>query len=244
MEMSSFTKKCLPQNATQTSQPDGTKYNNNNPKAEDSQHRGYNGFVPIQNSYMQPSPVMAAPSMHFVPMNLQPLSQSIETLPNINGQTNFVPEVMLPNGMNMRPVGLLNGELLYKVTAPPNIAAPLPANAPKIKKKTKKIDDQVEDQTYVKKPLNAFMLFSKEHRQDVKAKSSSTNIAVINETLGKMWHLLPDKEKAKYFEKADEERRRHSQQHPDWSCRHNYGKKKYDKRRRTKATAALSSQIL
>ncbi|XP_049582099.1 transcription factor 7-like isoform X2 [Syngnathus scovelli] len=208
MEMPGFTSKCLPQNAAQPSRPDGP-------------------------SYIQPTPVMAAPSMHFVPMthqNLQPLPQTIETLSHIHGQTNFVPEVLLPNGMNMRPVGLLNGELLYKVTAPPNIAAPLPANIPKIKKKPKKVGDQVTEQTYVKKPLNAFMLFSKEHRQAVKAKSSSTNIAVINETLGKMWHLLPDKEKAKYYEQAEEERRLHAQQHPDWSCRHNYGKKRYNKR--------------
>ncbi|XP_057705313.1 transcription factor 7-like 2 isoform X2 [Corythoichthys intestinalis] len=219
--MSSFTN-CHPQNAAQSSRPDGA-------------------------SYMQLSPVMAAPSMHFVPMNhqnLQPLSQSIETIAHIHGQTNFVPEVMLPNGMNMRPVGLLNGELLYKVTAPSTIAAPLPANVPKLKKKTKKMDDQVKDQAYVKKPLNAFMLFSKEHRQAVKAKSASTNIAVINESLGKMWHLLTDKEKAKYYEKADEERRRHAQQHPDWSCRHNYGKKKYHKRSKESATAAPASEIV
>ncbi|XP_049582098.1 transcription factor 7-like isoform X1 [Syngnathus scovelli] len=232
MEMPGFTSKCLPQNAAQPSRPDGPRYNTN-PQAVSSQHRDHNGFVPIQNSYIQPTPVMAAPSMHFVPMthqNLQPLPQTIETLSHIHGQTNFVPEVLLPNGMNMRPVGLLNGELLYKVTAPPNIAAPLPANIPKIKKKPKKVGDQVTEQTYVKKPLNAFMLFSKEHRQAVKAKSSSTNIAVINETLGKMWHLLPDKEKAKYYEQAEEERRLHAQQHPDWSCRHNYGKKRYNKR--------------
>lgn len=54
------------------------------------------------------------------------------------------------------------------------------------RKKSKKVEEQVTEQTYVKKPLNAFMLFSKEHRQAVKAKSASTNIAVINETLGKM----------------------------------------------------------
>lgn len=54
------------------------------------------------------------------------------------------------------------------------------------RKKPKKVDDQYTEQTYVKKPLNAFMLFSKEHRQAVKDRSASTNIAVINETLGKM----------------------------------------------------------
>ncbi|XP_054650643.1 lymphoid enhancer-binding factor 1-like isoform X2 [Dunckerocampus dactyliophorus] len=230
MEMPGFTSKCLPHNPAQPTRPAGPRYNNNNHQAVGSQQRG---FVPIQNSYMQPNPVMAAPSMHFVPMshqNLQPLPPSIETLAHVHGQTNFVPEVMLPNGMNMRPVGLLNGELLYKVTAPSNITPPLPANIPKIKKKTKKVDDHYTEQTYVKKPLNAFMLFSKEHRQAVKDRSSSTNIAVINETLGKMWHLLPEKEKAKYYEQAEEERRLHAQQHPDWSCRHNYGKKRYNKR--------------
>ncbi|XP_077464852.1 transcription factor 7-like 1 [Stigmatopora argus] len=178
-----------------------------------------------------PSPVMLSPSMHFVlmnPQNLQSPSQNLDTLTHIRGQTNFVPEVMLPNGMNMRPVGLLNGELLYKVTAPS--VAPLPADVPKIKVKTPKVDDRrPAKQTYVKKPLNAFMLFSKEHRKAVKAKSPSTNTAVINETLGKMWNLLADKEKAKYYKQAEEERKLHAQQHPDWSCSHNYGKRRYRK---------------
>ncbi|XP_061781936.1 transcription factor 7-like 1-A isoform X2 [Nerophis lumbriciformis] len=246
-DMSGFTANHLPPNAALPSRTAPPVYNTN-PRPV-GQSRGYNGFIPIQNSYvplqntfLQPNPMMALHSMHFVPMghqNIQPLPQNIETRSHIPGQTNFVPEVMLPNGMKMCPVGLLNGELLYKVTAPSNFTPPLPPTVPKTKKKFKKVDEPYTEQTYVKKPLNAFMLFSKEHRQAVKERSTSMNIAVINETLGKMWHLLPEEEKAKYYVLAEKEKRLHSQQHPDWSCRHNYGKKRYNKRIRDLTTGSV-----
>ncbi|XP_019741470.1 transcription factor 7-like 1 isoform X2 [Hippocampus comes] len=247
-DMSGFTSNRIPPNAALPSRT-ATPVFSANPRPV-GQSLGFNGFIPLQNSYvplqngfLQPNPVMAPPSMHFVPMshqNIQPITQNIEARPHIPGQTNFVPEVMLPNGMKMCPVGLLNGELLYKVTTA-NFTAPLPPTISKPKKKPKKVDDQYTEQTYVKKPLNAFMLFSKEHRQAVKDRSASTNIAVINETLGKMWHLLPEEEKAKFYELAEKEKRLHSQQHPDWSCRHNYGKKRYNKRIRDLTTGSVQA---
>ncbi|XP_077397567.1 uncharacterized protein LOC144033391 isoform X2 [Festucalex cinctus] len=218
MEMSGFTSKGLPQNPAQ---PSGSRYSTN-PQPVASQSRAFNGFIPIHNCYMQANSMMVSPRMQFIPMThqtVQPHPQNTEALTQVFDQTNFVPEVMLPNGMNMRPVGLLNGELLYKVTAP-NYATPLPPTIPRIKKMNKKTD-----QTYVKKPPNAFMLFMKEHRQAVRHHSHLKNSADINKILGRMWHLLPPKEKAKYYELADKVKRLHSQQHPDWSWRHNYGKK-------------------
>nr|XP_057935530.1 transcription factor 7-like 1 [Doryrhamphus excisus] len=238
MDISGFTSKCLPQNSAQ---PVGPRYNTN-PQPVTNQNRAFNGFVPIQNCYMQSSSMMATPSMHFIPMshhNLQPRGQqNTEILPQIYDQTNFVPEVMLPNGMNMRPVGLLNGELLYKVTAP-NYTAPLPPTIPRIKKKNRKVD-----QTYVKKPPNAFMLFMKEHRQAVKHHSHLRNSADINKILGRMWHLLAKEEKAKYYELADKVKRMHSQQHPDWSWRHNYGKKEDYKHMRDTDVNSLQAALV
>ncbi|XP_061781941.1 transcription factor 7-like 1-B isoform X2 [Nerophis lumbriciformis] len=153
-------------------------------------------------------------------------------------KANFVPEVTLPNGMNMRPVGLLNGELLYKVTAP-NYTAPLPPTIPRIKKKNRKVDE-----TYVKKPPNAFMLFMKEHRQAVKHHSHLRNSADINKILGRMWHLLSKEEKAKYYDLADKVKRMHSQQHPDWSWRHNYGKKEDFKHTRDTEANSLQAALV
>nr|XP_057935176.1 rap1 GTPase-activating protein 2-like isoform X2 [Doryrhamphus excisus] len=139
--MSGFTSNHLPPNAALPSRTAAPVFNTN-PRPV-GQSRGYNGFIPIQNSYvplqntfLQPNPMMAPHSMHFVPMghqNIQPLPQNIETRSHIPGQTNFVPEVMLPNGMKMCPVGLLNGELLYKVTTPSNFTPPLPPPIPKAK---------------------------------------------------------------------------------------------------------------
>ncbi|XP_061775464.1 transcription factor 7-like 1-A [Nerophis ophidion] len=237
MDLSRFTSKCLPQNSAQAAGPRYTT----NPQTISNQSRAFNGFIPIQNCYMQSSSMMATSSMHFVPMNhqnVQARPQNTEILPQIYNQANFVPEVTLPNGMNMRPVGLLNGELLYKVTAP-NYTAPLPPTIPRIKKKNRKVDE-----TYVKKPPNAFMLFMKEHRQAVKHHSHLRNSADINKILGRMWHLLSKEEKAKYYDLADKVKRMHSQQHPDWSWRHNYGKKEDFKHTRDTEANSLQAALV
>ncbi|KAM9837385.1 uncharacterized protein ACBR49_018085 [Aulostomus maculatus] len=123
------------------------------------------------------------------------------------------------------------GEVVYKVAAP-STSAILPPNT-STSKERKAEDQQDEDRPYIKRPPNAFMLYVKEHRQKVMAELNIRNNAEVNAVLGQRWKSLTQAEKAKYYQLADAESQLHAQQHPDWSGRDNYGKKK---KRRTAAT--------
>ncbi|RVE64437.1 hypothetical protein OJAV_G00126000 [Oryzias javanicus] len=127
----------------------------------------------------------------------------------------------------LQPVRLINGQVVFKSLNPvylaPNPAAPL-MNCCSFRTK-RATEQQFRSQPYIKKPPNAFMLFLKEQRATVPAELKS-NSSAVNKLLGEKWSLLSEEQKAKYFNQADEEKRLHAQQHPDWSSSDNYGKKK------------------
>ncbi|XP_041852911.1 lymphoid enhancer-binding factor 1-like [Melanotaenia boesemani] len=85
----------------------------------------------------------------------------------------------------------------------------------------RKRDDDSEP-PYVKKPPNAFMLFLKEQRASVVAELGHTGSAAVNTILGERWKSLSTEQQAKYYQEADSARRRHEQQHPQWSSSDNY----------------------
>ncbi|XP_075255177.1 uncharacterized protein LOC142347900 isoform X2 [Convolutriloba macropyga] len=85
---------------------------------------------------------------------------------------------------------------------------------------------------YVKKPLNAFMLFMKENREKVMQESTLKESAAINQILGRKWHQLDRTEQAKYYEMARRERAIHLKLYPGWSARDNYAMGKHRKKRK------------
>ncbi|XP_075242986.1 uncharacterized protein LOC142337556 isoform X2 [Convolutriloba macropyga] len=85
---------------------------------------------------------------------------------------------------------------------------------------------------YVKKPLNAFMLFMKENREKVMQESTLKESAAINQILGRKWHQLEKTEQNRYYEMAKNERLAHQRLHPAWSARDNYATSKHRKRRK------------
>ncbi|XP_076326604.1 protein pangolin, isoforms A/H/I/S-like isoform X2 [Tachypleus tridentatus] len=90
---------------------------------------------------------------------------------------------------------------------------------------------------YVKKPLNAFMLYMKEMRDKVVAECTLKESAAINQILGKRWHNLAREEQSKYYEMARKERQLHMQLYPGWSARENYAlNKKKKKKNNNKST--------
>ncbi|KAL7374158.1 hypothetical protein ABVT39_022960 [Epinephelus coioides] len=109
--------------------------------------------------------------------------------------------------------------------------------------KRKREKEQTNEQPYVKKPPNAFMLFMKEHRANVGTELQGRGSAAINTVLGQIWNSLTKEEQAKYYHQAETERVLHAQRHPEWSPSDKYGKKR--KRERSKAptrTDASASQ--
>ncbi|KAK7907786.1 hypothetical protein WMY93_016398 [Mugilogobius chulae] len=91
----------------------------------------------------------------------------------------------------------------------------------------RKLDDteEGEDKPYIKKPLNAFMIFRAEQRQKVMRDLHITDSAKVNAELGLRWKMLSGQEKAPYFEQAEREKAAHKAMYPGWSAKNNLRKK-------------------
>ncbi|TWW75539.1 Transcription factor, partial [Takifugu flavidus] len=75
---------------------------------------------------------------------------------------------------------------------------------------------------YIKKPLNAFMLYKKEQWPLITAQQETRKSNVINMLLGQKWKALPKEEQTRYYIEAETQKLLHSLNHPDWTCRDNY----------------------
>uniref|UniRef100_A0A1I8HN18 HMG box domain-containing protein n=1 Tax=Macrostomum lignano TaxID=282301 RepID=A0A1I8HN18_9PLAT len=82
---------------------------------------------------------------------------------------------------------------------------------------------QQQPKQRIKKPLNAFMLYMRDHRAAVAAEHSLRESAEINRLLGRQWQSLSRQEQAKYYHLAQLEKERHCRLHPNWSAKDNYG---------------------
>ncbi|XP_016894183.1 transcription factor 7-like 1-B isoform X2 [Cynoglossus semilaevis] len=157
----------------------------------------------------------------------------------------------LPGGFS--PValsGLMSSSFSPRLVSTPQSSIPHPAIVPTAVKQEpgcsgqpgrSTIDEaqekEEEKKNYVKKPLNAFMLYMREERPKVVAQCKVKESATINQILGQRWHSLSKDEQAKYYELARKERLLHSKLYPTWSARENYGKKK--KRKRPKSVSEM-----
>lgn len=137
----------------------------------------------------------------------------------------------------MQPPVLLLVPVYYSVT--PYYVTPAPPSKTSTPKKRKR-EAQQDEERYIKKPPNAFMLYLKEQRPKVKAELNITGSAAINAVVGERWKSLSKDQQAKYFNQAETERCHHATEHPDWSVKENYGKKRKRTRHLTSSTASAS----
>ncbi|XP_032394217.1 transcription factor 7-like 1-D isoform X2 [Etheostoma spectabile] len=235
---------------------------NTHPQPVESQTEGYGAWIPMMadlHMFEQQNPLMAAPTMYdgllyqgdiVQPGHLSgqagvysagqylPYQWPVADVPTATAVShpaaapqpcNIVPVVKLSEGQSLRWIGVQNREMLYEVIAKDPLNT---FNSRKRKRETQQDDSR----PYVKKPPNAFMLFIKEQRLSVEAEFNIKGItsAAVNRILGQKWKSLTKEEQAKYFDKAKEEKRLHAQQHPKWTTRDNYGKKR---KRKVKASA-------
>ncbi|XP_034048618.1 nucleolar transcription factor 1-like isoform X2 [Thalassophryne amazonica] len=99
----------------------------------------------------------------------------------------------------------------------------LPSTSSLIRKSKPK---KQRDGPHVKKPPNAFMMFVKEQREIIKAQYEVTDSSLVLQILGEKWRSMTKEQQDKYYDQAEEEKRLHSQLHPDWSFKDSYGKNK------------------
>ena len=84
---------------------------------------------------------------------------------------------------------------------------------------------------HIKRPMNAFMAWSKEERKQMVAEGNNSNNSVMSRILGERWKSLDDGERTIWKNEAERLKREHAAKYPDY---------KYKPRRRNESASALS----
>ncbi|KAH9510573.1 protein capicua [Dermatophagoides farinae] len=72
------------------------------------------------------------------------------------------------------------------------------------------------DKKHIRRPMNAFMIFSKRHRALVHHKHPNSDNRSVSKILGEWWYSLPAQKKQQYQELANKVKEAHYKRHPDW----------------------------
>ncbi|XP_071946741.1 uncharacterized protein [Antedon mediterranea] len=73
-----------------------------------------------------------------------------------------------------------------------------------------------EAESKIKRPMNAFMVWAKEHRPILANVFNGLTNSQISVKLGEMWNALPKDQKQGYYDKADIIKRQHKRDFPGW----------------------------
>ncbi|XP_030068101.1 protein capicua homolog [Microcaecilia unicolor] len=72
------------------------------------------------------------------------------------------------------------------------------------------------EKDHIRRPMNAFMIFSKRHRALVHQRHPNQDNRTVSKILGEWWYALGAKEKQKYHDLAFQVKEAHFKAHPDW----------------------------
>lgn len=77
-------------------------------------------------------------------------------------------------------------------------------------------DDKLDGPERIRRPMNAFMIFSKRHRALVHQRHPNQDNRTVSKILGEWWYQLGSDEKQKYHELASEVKEAHFKANPGW----------------------------
>ncbi|CAB3400522.1 unnamed protein product [Caenorhabditis bovis] len=109
----------------------------------------------------------------------------------------------------------------------PTSVSPASIESPKPPKKTSEVTPRI------KRPMNAFMVWSQIRRQEISSTGGKFHNSDISKMLGAEWRKMADEEKLPFVQKARELREEHFREHPDYV---------YRPRRRKRAVKTASTE--
>ena len=69
---------------------------------------------------------------------------------------------------------------------------------------------------HIKRPMNAFMAWSKEERRQMVAEGNNSNNSVMSRILGERWKCLDENERTIWKHEAERLKREHAAKYPDY----------------------------
>lgn len=98
---------------------------------------------------------------------------------------------------------------------------------------TKSEDGGKSGRDKIRRPMNAFMIFSKRHRPLVHQKHPNQDNRTVSKILGEWWYALGPEEKQKYHDLAHQVKEAHFKAHPEW---------KWCNKERRKSSSSIKSE--
>ncbi|TKS89081.1 Protein capicua -like protein [Collichthys lucidus] len=98
---------------------------------------------------------------------------------------------------------------------------PAPSTGP-MKRRTQSLSalpkdgDRKREKDHIRRPMNAFMIFSKRHRALVHQRHPNQDNRTVSKILGEWWYALGPNEKQQYHDLAFQVKEAHFKAHPDW----------------------------
>ena len=95
----------------------------------------------------------------------------------------------------------------------------------------------------IRRPMNAFMIFSKRHRPLVHQKHPNQDNRTVSKILGEWWYALGQEEKQKYHDLAYQVKEAHFKAHPEWKWCNKERRKSSSSGKSDKELLPLSGRI-
>ncbi|KAK0169787.1 hypothetical protein PV328_010428 [Microctonus aethiopoides] len=171
-----------------------------------------NGIVSFswQTTVLDQPEVSPPPSALSPPLSAPPIPMSVE---NASDE----PAEAAPD-----PITIAEEEDDDVFEAEPTTPAEVEANSNKRRSQslsalhTKDPQSPLKAKDRIRRPMNAFMIFSKRHRAVVHQRHPNQDNRTVSKILGEWWYALRPEEKQKYHDLASEVKEAHFKAHPDW----------------------------
>jgi len=95
----------------------------------------------------------------------------------------------------------------------------------------------------IRRPMNAFMIFSKRHRPLVHQKHPNQDNRTVSKILGEWWYALGTEEKQKYHDLAHQVKEAHFKAHPEWKWCNKERRKSSSSGKSDKELLLLASKV-